>query len=204
MLTKLRMIQNYIKGKSNRVGFVHRQMKSLTRGHNLEAFMDEMEEKDGDKLIRKRKENYQYLLGTMETLGSGHQLTRASTLILMEPNPKFESEMQTYARIHRLGQMSEKIYTFRLVDSDSEYEEEILKVQAQAGQFPGRPRGFHEDVEDEVEEEIWVPPQGYVYSLRFVFFVQEEVSGTCKTCLISLLPFKTLPLPPHKLCTKKS
>jgi hypothetical protein len=134
-------------------------MKSRDRNHIIEAFNDEMFEDESGKKVRKRKESYQYLLGTMKTIGEGHQLTRASVLVLMEPSPHYHQEMQAYARIHRIGQKNKRVDTFRLIDEGSKLEESILQRQADALQFPGRSAAIHSA---NPREDIYTPLWGYV------------------------------------------
>ncbi|KAG9236516.1 hypothetical protein BJ875DRAFT_222131 [Amylocarpus encephaloides] len=44
------------------------------------------------------------MIGNSSTVGMGQNFTRASSLILMEPNLQFTVETQVYSRVHRIGQ----------------------------------------------------------------------------------------------------
>src|SRR5436190_12169486 len=69
------------------------------------------------------------LVGTIEVLGIGHQLTRAFRIILTEPDHLFSNEYQAIKRINRIGQENERTYSYRLYCKKSEVEMLIVKRQ---------------------------------------------------------------------------
>ena len=69
------------------------------------------------------------LVGTVEVLGIGHQLTRAFRIILTEPDHSFSNEYQAIKRINRIGQENRKTYSYRLYCEESEVEMLIVKRQ---------------------------------------------------------------------------
>lgn len=129
--------------KRGRVALLHAEMSTRARTTMLEAFTDATTEGKHGVPIRKQKKNYQFLIGTTPLLSKGLQLTRASTLVLMEPDHEFFRELQGYARINRIGQKNPETYTYRLIDEGSEIEMSILKRQAERGEFPGQFRQQH-------------------------------------------------------------
>ena len=69
------------------------------------------------------------LVGTIEVLGIGHQLTRAFRIILTEPDHLFSNEYQAIKRINHIGQENERTYSYRLYCEKSEVEMLIVKCQ---------------------------------------------------------------------------
>jgi hypothetical protein len=132
------MIEYYFPLKRGRVALLHAEMSTSARTTMLEAFTDATTEDKHGVPIRKQKKNYKYLIGTTPLLSKGLQLTRASTLVLMEPDHEFFRELQGYARINRIGQKNPETFTYRLIDEGSEVEMSILKRQAGRGEFPGQ------------------------------------------------------------------
>jgi SNF2 family DNA or RNA helicase len=110
------------------------RMKASEKTGILNAFSEAMD----DKGKRKAKKDIRYLIGTTRLLGVGLQLTRACNLVLMEPDNEFVREMQGYARIHRIGQKNPLSRPFRLINVESEIEQQILKRQEDRREFPGR------------------------------------------------------------------
>lgn len=86
---------------------------------------------------RPQKENYQYLIGTTTQLGKGHQLTRASVVVLMEPQLDFKDEFQAFCRVRRIGQKNPVTYTYKLLDHGSKIEKQIQQNQEEQGAIHG-------------------------------------------------------------------
>ena len=110
------------------------RMKIKDRIDELDAFTDAVDENQK----RKQKKDTQFLIGTTRLIGQGLQLTRACHLVLMEPDNEFVRELQSYARVHRIGQKNPVSYSYRLVDSGSEVEQRILKRQEDRKEFSGK------------------------------------------------------------------
>jgi len=111
------------------------RMKASEKAEIINAFTDAVDLKGK----RKSKGDVRFLIGTSRLLGVGLQLTRASNIVLMEPDNEFVREMQAYARVHRIGQKNPLSRSYRLIDSGSEIEEAILKRQKDRNEFAGRP-----------------------------------------------------------------
>ncbi|KAH8592808.1 hypothetical protein B0O99DRAFT_674250 [Bisporella sp. PMI_857] len=143
------MIETYIKNKKERVGFIHSSQSAREAAITIEAFSDETElDKDKKIIRRKHKENFQFLVGSTRQLGRGLQLTRASNVVLMEPDHKFEHEVQAFARVNRIGQRNPRAFSFRLIDEGSQIEEQIIERQIQLNQLPGKPVKRASDLKD--------------------------------------------------------
>jgi hypothetical protein len=110
-------------------------MKSRERTAVLDAFTDAI---DKDSGLRKQKNNFQILVGTTRLIGTGLQLTRAANLVLMEPEYEFYRELQAVARIHRIGQINQRSYSFRLINEGSRIENKIVKRQEERGEMHRR------------------------------------------------------------------
>jgi SNF2 family DNA or RNA helicase len=110
------------------------RMKASEKAEIINAFTDAVDLKGK----RKSKTDVRFLIGTSRLLGVGLQLTRASNIVLMEPDNEFVREMQAYARVHRIGQKNPLSRSYRLIDSGSEIEEAILKRQKDRNEFAGR------------------------------------------------------------------
>ena len=150
----MQFIEKLIKGKRGRVGLVYSRMKQKDRTATIEAFTDVMSE-NGE---RKHKENYQILIGTTRLIGAGLQLTRASHVVLMEPDFEFFRELQGYARVHRIGQKNFESYSYRFIDEGSAIEQRILKRQKERYEFTGRFVGTQADLEREKDLEAGLVP----------------------------------------------
>jgi SNF2 family DNA or RNA helicase len=111
------------------------RMKASEKAEIINAFTDAVDLKGK----RKSKTDVRFLIGTSRLLGVGLQLTRASNIVLMEPDNEFVREMQAYARVHRIGQKNPLSRSYRLIDSGSEIEEAILKRQKDRNEVAGRP-----------------------------------------------------------------
>ena len=109
-------------------------MKASEKGEIINAFTDAVDAKGK----RKAKRDVRFLIGTSRLLGVGLQLTRACHVVLMEPDNEFTRELQAYARVHRIGQKNPLSRSFRLIDSGSEIEQDILKRQKDRQEFAGR------------------------------------------------------------------
>jgi SNF2 family DNA or RNA helicase len=110
------------------------RMKAREKNDIINAFTDAVD----DKQKRKTKSNIQILIGITRYVGVGLHLTRATNVVLMEPDYDFGRELQAYHRIHRIGQQNPLTKSFRLIDADSEIEQRILKRQQDRKEFPGR------------------------------------------------------------------
>jgi SNF2 family DNA or RNA helicase len=110
------------------------RMKASEKTGILNAFTEALD----DKGKRKTKKDIRYLIGTTRLMGVGLQLTRACNLVMMEPDNEFVREMQGYARVHRIGQKNPLSRSFRLINAESEIEQQILKRQEDRREFPGR------------------------------------------------------------------
>jgi hypothetical protein len=129
-------------------------MKQKDRTTTIEAFTDVLSE-NGE---RKQKDNYQILIGTTRLIGAGLQLTRASHVVLMEPDFEFFRELQGYARVHRIGQKNFESYSYRFIDEGSAIEQRILKRQKERNEFTGRFVGTQADLEREKDAEAGLVP----------------------------------------------
>jgi SNF2 family DNA or RNA helicase len=56
----------------------------------------------------------------------------------MEPDYEFYRELQAVARIHRIGQINQRSYSFRLINEGSGIENKIVKRQEERGEMHGR------------------------------------------------------------------
>lgn len=126
--------QRYFPDTKDRVGMVVGRMKAREKNEIINGFTDALD----DRGKRKAKANIQFLIGTTRYLGVGLHLTRASNVVLMEPDYDFSRELQGYHRVHRIGQRNPLTRSFRLIDSGSEIEQRILKRQRDRKEFPGR------------------------------------------------------------------
>jgi hypothetical protein len=110
-------------------------MKARDRIAILDAFTDTM---DKESSLRKQKNNIQILVGITRLIGTGLQLTRAANLVLVEPDYEFYRELQSVARIHRIGQKNQRSYSFRLINEGAEIENRIVKRQEARGEVHGK------------------------------------------------------------------
>lgn len=129
-------IRAYFPDKKDRVGLVTGRMTLKEKSETINAFTGK------EKTASKR--DVQILIGTTRLLGVGLQLTRASNIVLMEPDHHFVRELQGYARVHRIGQRNPVSYSWRLVDGASAVEGRVLRRQADRREFPGRRVGVQE------------------------------------------------------------
>jgi hypothetical protein len=133
------MIERYVKGKKGRVGMLYAEQTGPVKSAIVEAFSeDRTEDKKGNELL-KQKDNFQYIIGTPRQLGTGHQLTRACNVILMEPDVDFGMETQGFSRVKRPGQKNSRSNTYKLLDAGSDIETQIqnehAKNEATHGEF---------------------------------------------------------------------
>ena len=123
MLTYYQWLKN-IKGYET--ALFHSDLRLAERSNIKMGFQD-----DAD--IDTAKEDVPYhpriLVGTIEVLGVGHQLTRAFRIILTEPDHLFSNEYQAIKRINRIGQENKKTYSYRLYCRESEVEMLIVNRQ---------------------------------------------------------------------------
>lgn len=70
----------------------------------------------------------------------------------MEPDYDFTRELQAYARINRIGQENEETRSYRLVNSNSEVEQRIVKRQNDRKEYPGTPINEHDIGTMEIDE----------------------------------------------------
>jgi SNF2 family DNA or RNA helicase len=110
------------------------RMKGSEKTDIINAFTDAVDPRGK----RKCKRDIRFLIGTSRLLGVGLQLTRASHVVLMEPDYEFIREMQGYARVYRIGQKNPLSRSYRLIDSGNEVEGAILKRQKDRKEFVGR------------------------------------------------------------------
>jgi hypothetical protein len=69
------------------------------------------------------------LVGAIEVLGVGHQLTKAFRIKLTEPDHLFSNEYQAIKRINCIGQENKKTCLYRLYYKESEVEMLIVNRQ---------------------------------------------------------------------------
>jgi len=123
------VIERYVPKKRGRVGLVYERMKTKDRTDMMEAFTGEQTEDRNGNLVRKQGKNYQFLIGTLKQLSAGHHLTRAATVILMEPLLDPREERQAYGRVRRIGQRNPCTFTWRLIDFGSGIEAVVTDRQ---------------------------------------------------------------------------
>ncbi len=109
-------------------------MTPKARADAVESFTDALD----DKGNRKQKHNYQFLVGTTKFLNTGLQLTRACNVVLMEPDFIFANEIQSYARVYRIGQKNPESKSYRLIDDGSAIERAIIERQVNRQEYLGR------------------------------------------------------------------
>ncbi|OAP60180.1 hypothetical protein AYL99_05182 [Fonsecaea erecta] len=80
--------------------------------------------------LKRHESRIRVLIGTVAIIGSGLTLHRAIRLVLMEPQHSVEVEMQTAARIHRLGVATDQCWFYRLHNPASSIEEMIMQDHA--------------------------------------------------------------------------
>lgn len=132
------MIEKYMK-KKGRVGLLYAELTGPVKTSIVEAFAEDVTEDKKGKEVPKHRNNFQYIIGTPKQLGTGHQLTRAANVILMEPDVDFGMETQGFSRVKRPGQKNPQSNTYKLVDAGSELETQIqnehARNQATHGKF---------------------------------------------------------------------
>lgn len=116
------------------MGMIAGRMKLKEKTDNLDAFTDAL----GPNGKRKSKRDIKILIGTTRLVGVGLQLTRASNVVLMEPDNEFFRERQGYARVHRIGQRNPLSRSYRLIMAESEIEQRIVKRQNDRREFFGK------------------------------------------------------------------
>ncbi|TVY73465.1 DNA excision repair protein ERCC-6-like [Lachnellula suecica] len=124
-------LSHYRKDKTDRIGLVTGRMTLKEKSETIEAFAN----KNRNKVT---KRDYQILIGTTRLLGVGLQLTRACNIVVMEPDHHYVRELQSYARVHRIGQKNPMSYSYRLINEASEIEQRVLKRQADRKEVPGK------------------------------------------------------------------
>jgi len=90
------------------------------------GFQEDIDVETGKEVVA---DHPQILVGTLDVLGYGHQLTKAFRIILTEPDHLFSNEYQAIKRINRNGQHNPKTYSYRLYCEESEVEMLIVKRQ---------------------------------------------------------------------------
>jgi hypothetical protein len=145
---KNQFIQQYLRNTTNRVGIIYQGLPPRARQNVIDAFTDAVD----DTGARKSKDNFQFIIGPPRLLGQGHQLTRAANIVLMEPDYDFTRELQAYARINRIGQENEETRSYRLINSNSEVEQRIVKRQNDREEWPGMRINEHDVGTLEIEE----------------------------------------------------
>jgi len=123
------MIEKYVPNKRGRVALVYERMKTKDRTDMMEAFTGEHFEDKNGNLVRKQRINHQFLIGTLKQLSAGHHLTRAASVILMEPLLDPREEKQAYGRVRRIGQRNPRTFTWRLMDFGSGIEVVVTDQQ---------------------------------------------------------------------------
>jgi len=131
------MIERYVPHKAGRVGLVKPKQPTRDVAIILESFNDDVHANKQNKIVRKQKQNFQYLVGPVRQLGRGLQLTRACNVILMEPDHKYDHELQAFARVNRIGQKNPITFSYRLLDSGSNIEQDIIVRQMEKNETPG-------------------------------------------------------------------
>jgi len=167
------MIERYIPLKAGRVGLVKPKQATRDVAIILESFNDDVHIDKQNKIVRKQKHNFQYLVGPIRQLGRGLQLTRACNIVLMEPDHKYDHELQAFARINRIGQKNHIAFSYRLLDADSKIEQDIVVRQMENNETPGplvkdaRRMRLYEDEKGIVDDE-------YLYDLVRGDYQQEQ------------------------------
>jgi hypothetical protein len=91
----------------------------------LRSFNGEIEPNDQVAVPEAYQANI--LVSTINTIGPGVTLTRASRLVLIEPTFRLREEQQAIARIRRVGQKADRTYTYKLVNVDSPIEMQLVE-----------------------------------------------------------------------------
>jgi hypothetical protein len=130
------MIERYIPNKQGRAGLMYAGMPPAAKNSMIEAFIEDAMDAPSSR-ARKHYVNYQFLIGTTAQLGKGHQLTRASVVVLMEPQLNFKDEHQAFCRVRRIGQKNPVTYTYKLLDAGSKIEKQIQKNHEGQGGIHG-------------------------------------------------------------------
>lgn len=100
--------------------------------------------------------NPDILVGTVQTLGVGLTLTRASKVVLVEPDYVRKNEEQVFARVSRIGQRNSKTVAYRMICPEVQVEAMILERQRQRGVFQDLSYGA--DGDGPLEDEEGVEP----------------------------------------------
>ena len=112
----------------------------------VEGFQDDLNTNDSN--------NPDILVGTVQTLGVGLTLTRASKVVLVEPDYVRKTEEQVFARVSRIGQRNPKTVAYRMICPDVQVEAMILERQRQRGLFQDLSYGAEVDAAMEDEEDV--------------------------------------------------
>lgn len=81
----------------------------------------------------------------------------------MEPDFEFSHEIQTYARVHRIGQLNPKTFSYRLTVQMDRVERDILTRQALRNEYPGKVNAYSVELDDGgeyIEEEHYLNKDG--------------------------------------------
>ena len=112
--------------KGYETALFHSDLRLTERSNIKMGFQDDIDTDTGKEAVTYHP---RILVGTIEVLGVGHQLTRAFRIILTEPDHLFSNEYQAIKRINRIGQENRKTYSYRLYCKESEVEMLIVNRQ---------------------------------------------------------------------------
>jgi len=112
--------------KGYKTALFHSGLRLAERSDIKMGFQDDIDTDTGNEAVTYHP---RIIVGTIEVLGVGHQLTRAFRIILTEPDHLFSNEYQAIKRINRIGQENKKTYSYRLYCEESEVEMLIVKRQ---------------------------------------------------------------------------
>ena len=88
------------------------------------------------------------LLGSTRLIGVGYTLTRASALVLFDPDYTLNAEEQAHGRISRQGQRNLETKGYRLLIKDLQYELRIQTRQAQRRDLQDQAYAVQESLPD--------------------------------------------------------
>ncbi|CAG8975179.1 hypothetical protein HYALB_00004240 [Hymenoscyphus albidus] len=114
-------LKEYIKDLGPNTRLILSTTDPRQRAKDLEAF-NKLEVPGQSRMEREQQTIYpknfpeivNIIIGNAQIIGKGLDLTRASNLVLMEPDISFARESQIYSRIHRIGQQAIETQSYRL------------------------------------------------------------------------------------------
>src|SRR5436309_15978526 len=109
--------------KGYETALFHSDLRLTERSDIKMGFQDDIDTDTGKEAVTYHP---RILVGTLEVLGVGHQLTRSFRIILTEPDHFFSNEYLAVERFTRIGQEMWKTYSSRLYWKESEVERLIV------------------------------------------------------------------------------